>query len=302
MTQPQESARREARSPVVINWHVTEACNYRCSYCYAKWQRPDRAELIRDPGATTALLQSLHSHFEPTAGGLRPRLNFAGGEPLLHADRVVSAMRIARSIGFDVSIITNGSRLNERAVADLAPEMSLLGLSIDAVAPAVLAAIGRQDRHAQQLDLGLLSQHVAQARRVNPALALKINTVVCSANWREDLSGVISDLAPQRWKVLRMLPVVGRDLEVSDMQFRAFIERHCSLKCVMSVEDNDNMVGSYIMVDPTGRFFQNRSGASGYDYSPPILDVGAAEAFSRIGWSALKFDGRYARTSDLVPA
>jgi len=302
MTQRPERARREARSPVVINWHVTEACNYHCSYCYAKWQRPDRADLIRDLGATTALLHSLHSHFGPVAGGPRPRLNFAGGEPLLHADRVVSAMRLARSIGFDVSIITNGSRLNERAVADLAPELSLLGLSIDAVVPAVLAAIGRQDRRTRQLDLGTLSRHVARARRINPALALKINTVVCSANWQEDLSGVISDLAPQRWKVLRMLPVASWDLEASEMQFRAFVERHSSLKGVMSVEDNDDMVGSYIMVDPTGRFFQNRSGASGYDYSPPILDVGAADAFSRIGWSALKFDGRYARTTEMLPA
>lgn len=45
MIQIHESARREARSPVVINWHVTEACNYHCGYCYAKWQRLDRKDL-----------------------------------------------------------------------------------------------------------------------------------------------------------------------------------------------------------------------------------------------------------------
>jgi len=302
MLQSHESARREARSPIVINWHVTEACNYHCTYCYAKWQRLDRKDLVCDPAATTALLQSLHAHFASAEGGSRPRLNFAGGEPLLHGSRLTSAMRLARSIGFDVSIITNGSRLNERVVADLAPELSLLGLSIDAFAPAVLAAIGRQDRHARRLDLDVLARHVAQARRINPALMLKINTVVCSANWHEDLSAVISELAPVRWKVLRMLPVVNRDLEVSDMQFRAFVERHSSLEDVMLVEDNDDMVGSYVMVDPSGRFFQNRAGASGYDYSPPILDVGAAIAFSRIGWSSLKFEGRYAGTASVVPA
>lgn len=302
MIQIHESARREARSPVVINWHVTEACNYHCGYCYAKWQRLDRKDLIRDPAATTALLQSLHAHFGSAESGSRPRLNFAGGEPLRHGNRLISAMRLARSIGFDVSIITNGSLLNERVVADLAPELSLLGLSIDAVTSAVLAAIGRQDRHARCLDLGILARHVAQARRINPALVLKINTVVCSANWREDLSTVIADLAPARWKVLRMLPVVNRDLEVSDMQFRAFLDRHSLLEDVLSVEDNDDMVGSYIMIDPSGRFFQNRSGASGYDYSPPILDVGAADAFLRIGWSALKFEGRYARAAEMVAA
>jgi radical S-adenosyl methionine domain-containing protein 2 len=302
MNQTHESVRREARSHIAINWHVTEACNYHCSYCYAKWQRLDRKDLIRDPAATTALLQSLHAHFASAESGSRPRLNLAGGEPMLHGSRLISAMRHARSIGFDVSIITNGSRLNERVVVDLAPELSLLGLSIDALAPAVLAAIGRQDRHARQLDLGILARHVAQARRINPALMLKVNTVVCSANWHEDLSAVISELAPARWKVLRMLPVVNRDLEVSDMQFRAFVDRHSSLEDVMSVEDNHDMVGSYVMVDPSGRFFQNRACAFGYDYSPPILEVGAADAFARIGWSALKFDGRYARTVSVVPA
>lgn len=302
MAQLQKRACRESRSPVVINWHVTEACNYRYGYCYAKWQRPDGRDLIRDPAATKALLQSLHGHFGSAEGGSRPRLNFAGGEPLLYADRVSSAMRLAKAIGFDVSLISNGSRLSARVVADLAPAMSLLGLSIDAVAPAVLDAIGRQDRRGRQLDLGLLIRHVALARRINPALVLKINTVVSSANWQEDLTAVISSLATQRWKVLRMLPVVNRDLEASDAQFRAFVARHASLLGVMSVENNDDMVGSYIMVDPTGRFFQNRSGASGYDYSPPILAVGAAEAFSRIGWSALKFDGRYARATDAVAA
>jgi radical S-adenosyl methionine domain-containing protein 2 len=54
------------------------------------------------------------------------------------------------------------------------------------------------------------------------------------------------------------------------------------------------MEGSYIMVDPLGRFFQNRPGAFGYDYSPPILEVGADRAFAQIGWSVLKFARRYA--------
>lgn len=58
MTQPNESPCRDVRNPIVINWHVTEACNYHCGYCYAKWQRVDRTDLIRDAAATEALLLS----------------------------------------------------------------------------------------------------------------------------------------------------------------------------------------------------------------------------------------------------
>jgi radical S-adenosyl methionine domain-containing protein 2 len=282
-------------STTVINWHVTEACNYRCGYCYAHWDRPSRAELIRDAGATRALLAALYMHFAArSGGGARPRLNIAGGEPLLHQARLLPMLRLAREIGFEVSLITNGSHLDAPTLRALSQELSMLGLSLDATRPEVLAQIGRVDRHGRGLDLDGLVQALAQVRRDRPDWTLKINTVVCAPNWQEDLSGLVRRLAPARWKVLRALPVVSRALEVSDAQFRAFVERHRALSDVMVVEDHDDMEGSYIMVDPLGRFFQNRPGAFGYDYSPPILEVGADRAFAQIGWSVLKFARRYA--------
>jgi len=282
--------------PFVINWHVTQACNFHCGYCYAQWQpRGHQTDLIRDPAATRALLESLYARFSP--GVASPRLNFAGGEPLLHPERLLMAVRTARSIGFDVSLISNGSRLSASLMARLAPELSLLGLSIDAVRPEVLAAIGRQDRSGRRVNLRMLAQLVAQARRTNPGLDLKINTVVCAPNWQEDLAHVIRELSPRRWKVLRVLPVISDALSVSDAQFQTFVDRHHSLGNLMSVEDTEHMTGSYIMVDPLGRFFQNREGAAGYDYSPPILEVGAQEAFAQIGWSPVKFQARYGRSS-----
>ena len=42
------------------------------------------------------------------------------------------------------------------------------------------------------------------------------------------------------------------------------------------------MTDSYLMVDPTGRFFWRSKYAPGYDYSSPILEVGAAEAMAQI--------------------
>lgn len=98
-------------SPLVINWHVTEACNYRCRYCYAKWQQPDGHEVIRNPRATARLLEALYAGFSDQDQSRRPRLNFAGGEPLLFGRQVAAAMELSRSIGFDVSLITNASRL-----------------------------------------------------------------------------------------------------------------------------------------------------------------------------------------------
>lgn len=282
-------------SPIVINWHVTEACNFRCRYCYAKWQQPAGKELIRDSAETTALLNALYAGFGEPAARRHPRLNFAGGEPLLHAHQVAVAMEKARAIGFDVSLITNGSRLTADLGERIAPHLSMLGISIDATTSAANERIGRADGRGIHLDLAGLVGRIARMRQINPAMTLKINSVVNAANWQEDLSPLISALAPTRWKVLRMLPVVTDALAVSNMQFSAFVDRHKTLGDIMCVEDNDDMLQSYIMVDPHGRFFQNRLVGAGYDYSPPIIDIGARAAFDRMTWSAEKFSSRYPR-------
>lgn len=284
-------------SPIVINWHVTEACNFRCSYCYAKWQQPDGCELIRDAAKTEALLAALHTGFAEPMASSRSRLNFAGGEPMLFDRQVAVAMEKARAMDFDVSLITNGSRLTADVAERIAPHLSMLGISIDATTRGTNSRIGRLDSRGIQLDIAGLIDRIALMRRINPGMTLKINTVVNAANWQENLNPVIASMAPDRWKVLRMLPAVTDALAVSDAQFQAFVNRHRTQDEIMCVEDNDDMVQSYIMVDPHGRFFQNRASCPGYDYSPPIIDVGARIAFERMTWSAEKFSARYPRIS-----
>lgn len=281
------------RSPIVINWHVTEACNFRCRYCYAKWQQPDGQEVIRDPRETARLLEALYAGFSCQGEVGPPRLNFAGGEPLLFGRQVAAAMELARSIGFDISLITNASQLTADLAERIAPLLSMLGISIDANSAEANRQIGRLDARGGLLDVACLADRIAAMRRKNPDMTLKINTVVNEGNWQEDLTSLISTLAPSRWKVLRMLPSVTDDMAVSDAQFRSFVERHRALSHIMCVEDNDDMVQSYIMVDPHGRFFQNRTGAAGYDYSASIVYVGARNAFDGMKWSAEKFSARY---------
>ena len=46
---------------LVINWHITEACNFSCRYCYAKWDGTEK-ELIHDWGRTQKLLSEI-AHF-----------------------------------------------------------------------------------------------------------------------------------------------------------------------------------------------------------------------------------------------
>ena len=296
-----EGLLRPQLSDLVINWHITEACNYRCRYCYAHWSGGGR-ELVHNIPATAQMLENLWQHFHPKnlANPLRRemdwqgvRLNLAGGEPLLYQERVHQILSAARDIGFTTSLITNGSLLSPELAQQLAPYLSMLGVSLDSGVSTISRQIGRQSRHGDLLTIEQLEEAIAAARRWNPNLQIKLNTVVNELNCQEDLSALIRHLAPQRWKVLRMLPVVTDELTVSDADFQGFVARHQPLGDILCVEDNAEMVESYVMIDPVGRFFQNALGQSSYRYSRPIPEVGVDQAFAAVGMDPAKFCARY---------
>jgi len=49
---------------LVINFHMTEACNYRCDYCYATWDTGCHSkELHRIEGAVESLIDRIADYF-----------------------------------------------------------------------------------------------------------------------------------------------------------------------------------------------------------------------------------------------
>ena len=287
---------------LVINWHLTEACNYRCRYCYSKWHAGAGKELIHSPEGSAAMLAEIARRFSPDNPrnqvrlGMQwdsLRLSLAGGEPLLYSREVVGVVALARKLGFKVSLITNGSRLTQPLMAELAPQLSVLGLSLDSAMASTNREIGRADKNVQVLSLSNLVAIVDSGRRLNPDLRVKINTVVNALNFTEDMNQLIQQLAPNKWKVLRMLPTITSDLAIADHEFAEFVMRHQLLGGIMAAEDNNDMVESYIMIDPHGRFFQNSLNRCGYLYSDAITKIGAEAAFRQISWQADKFQSRY---------
>lgn len=305
----------QSTQELVINWHLTEACNYSCRYCYAHWAKPaQQHDVIRHEKHTEQLLTELYQFFRPEnlANPLRKkmgwsfvRLNIAGGEPLLYDKKLLHVMATARNLGMKVSIITNGSRLTNRLMQDVAPHLSLFGLSLDSMDQETNQQIGRVNKCGEFLELARVRSMLTTARQINPNMKLKINTVVNNLNCRENMGPIIHAFQPDRWKVLRMLPVLNSSLSVSQGQFDEFVNRHRPLGEVMCVEDHADMTDSYIMVDPNGRFFQNSpvsKGDAGYCYGDPILAVGAEAAFSSLRFSTDKFLSRYELSTEEVAA
>lgn len=233
--------------------------------------------------STTILVSTDHPHLAEVSGSI-------GDDSTI--------INQARELGFDVSLISNGSLLEGRLLNQLAKKLTWLGISIDSINIVTNARIGRVDCRGRVLNLDELAASLIAARQSNPALRLKLNSVVNRLNHSEDLSPVIRKVTPDKWKILRMLPVVNQSLTVTDEQFAAFVVRHQSFGSILYAEDHHDMRESYIMLDPIGRFFQNslKIPGAGYAYSRPILEVGAGAAFADVNFAHQRFCTRYLPT------
>lgn len=179
----------------------------------------------------------------------------------------------------------------------LSEHLDWVTLSIDSASSLTLLELGRAVQGTRVIPADRYLE-LGQAVR-GAGMRLKLNTVVTSANVAEDMSGFVATLAPERWKIMRVLPVQGQNsgkvepFLCSADEFEAFVQRHYHLETDgirIVPEDNDDMRGSYAMVDPAGRFYDNVSG--GYRYTRPILEVGVDAAWSQVAFYMDRFVAR----------
>ncbi|MDO8883184.1 radical SAM protein [Pseudotabrizicola sp.] len=178
----------EPQPQLVVNWHVTEACNYRCKFCYAHWSKPKASELWRNNAACSLLISELGRFLSPDNPlweqrfAHRPRLNIAGGVPTLWAGELDQVVDLAVAAGFDLSLISNGSR--PETLRDIASRISMIGLSVDSTRCDGNLRIGRMDRKGKQIGSDDLVDLVRELRAANPTLQIKLNAVVNAVNAR----------------------------------------------------------------------------------------------------------------------
>lgn len=285
---------------LVINFHMTEACNYRCGYCYAKWQDNTSAtELHHSSESIQDLLLMLAEYFfsnnqiRQELGYQSVRINFAGGEPVMLGARFVSALLFAKSIGFNTSLITNGHFLSPTMLRRIAPHLDMLGLSFDTADYLIAQSIGRTDRKGEWFSPQKALTVTALYRQLNPQGKLKVNTVVNAFNFRENLNAAIALLQPDKWKLLRALPVYSDQLTISQEKYDSYVQKHKEHSNVIAIEDNYDMWQSYLMINPEGNFYQNSSSCQGLTLSPSILDIGVSKALNHVNFNVKAFASRY---------
>ncbi|MUJ21019.1 viperin family antiviral radical SAM protein [Aliivibrio fischeri] len=287
---------------LVINWHLTEVCNYDCKYCFAKWGRPN--ELHRSEQEIAKLLDNLADYFIKGTSILKEelgyesvRLNFAGGEPMILGKTFVTTLMLAKQKGFKTSIITNGHYLVNSKLVLPNNSLDMIGISFDSQILNIRKKLGRTDRKGNSFgvdDLKLAFKNLTQFQK---GIKTKINTVVNRLNLDEDFSELIIDLNPYKWKVLHVMPYGDDELLISKQQFDRFVAKHSGLGLPLFPESNLAMTESYLMINPQGCFYQNVSNKAGYKYSESINICGVEKALSQIEFNSRTFATRYKSTN-----
>jgi|HubBroStandDraft_6_1064221.scaffolds.fasta_scaffold269876_2 MoaA/NifB/PqqE/SkfB family radical SAM enzyme len=137
-------AGRVAGGPVYAQISVSDACDHRCAMCPYHPPTEERAPPAWFGDALPGLMA-----LEVYAGVIRDlaalgtrRVDLVGrGEPLLHPS-VVEMVSLARRAGLEVTITSNGSRLDAaRAEALIDAGLDALRISVDAARPATYALV-----------------------------------------------------------------------------------------------------------------------------------------------------------------
>jgi radical SAM protein with 4Fe4S-binding SPASM domain len=128
----QAELKPEAPYSFFVQWHLTERCNLRCRHCY---QGETASEMSREEivGAVNEVKATIDGWRTAYDLEITPAIHFTGGEPLLRRD-IFTILDHARSLGFSLSLLSNGTliteetarRIGQAGVSDV--QVSLEGL------------------------------------------------------------------------------------------------------------------------------------------------------------------------------
>ena len=263
-----------------VNYHLIKNCNMRCQHCFS-----DFSEVLEDKINYTYAKQIIQ---ELSKIKSFRKLNFSGGEPTMFK-RIEQLIKFAKELNFETSMVTNGYILlkSHKLLDELKEYLDILAFSIDSFDHELNVKKGRRVGKKKKETISH-KDFLQLAQRCNDyGIKIKVNTVISSLNCSEFLANKIVALKPIRWKILRMLPVKSQNDEAvnyfpTDEEYNNFIINNKKVAERLGVkvvtEDNEDMTGSYLMISPDGKFFNNIEGC--HKYSKAILDVGIKTALN----------------------
>lgn len=248
-----------------INLHILETCNFKCRQCFSKFGT-EKLLPVKD---WEKIVDNCIAGADVTV------FNIAGGEPMLYPG-LVELVKYIRNKGVKISLITNGSLMDEEWIKNYAGLYETIGFSVDSLNDETNKKIGRCDRNGKTIPAGRVVELCELIRKYAPGCRIKINTVVSVLNKDEVMSDFIDEIAADRWKILRMKPFQygsfsNLDIQVSDEEFERFVERNRDRKgkadgvtaeagmktARRKIVVEPDMKASYVLIDSNGCLLDN---------------------------------------------
>jgi len=243
------STKKNSRTILSANIHVYGGCNYRCNHCFAT----DLSNKYIPPTSWIPILKYLKLQ------GIT-KINIAGGEPTIYPD-LLELCRIIKSMGFTVSIVSNGSILTEDIIAELSKYVSWIGLSVDSPDDSDEILIGRHADGINHIENIINVADIAHRHGIK----VKLNITVVRHSWCKNFKDLIGKVNPERIKAFRALTLKNANDDrpdtwsITNEEYRTFVNTHKNIEN-MVFEDNEDMQGTYLMFDPLGRWMVNKGG------------------------------------------
>lgn len=268
-----------------INYHVWKTCNMNCKFCFGQFKSTNESNEncthLNKEESIKLIDMIIDFGFE--------KITFSGGEPTL-CPWLHKLIKKTKQAGLITCIVTNGSMIDEKWLKNNHRYIDWIALSIDSINPKTNLISGR---YQDKSDLQDYIEKINLIKKYH--IKLKINTVVSKYNYMEDLTSLIKNANPSRWKLFQALPLkiendnYSNEFTISSNQFNEYVNRNKKAipeSCIVP-ESNSQMTCSYLMIAPNGHLFDNNNGK--LNYSNSILKVGFNEALRECNYSCEKF-------------
>ena len=270
----------EERAPLSVNIVLSDRCNYRCKFCFARFSENKRTfsheRILEIPCILVRMGAS--------------KITVEGGEPFLFPELLKKFLIEAKRCGLTTMVISNGSLITREFLEEIAPYLDWLGLSVDSPHEETEKKLGRG-----------FGNHVKKALQVAQwchelGIRLKVNSVITRYNVSDDLVGLILEMRPERVKFFQYLHIKGsndefsEELTITEEEFEDFVRRHRILESYgidIAFEKNEDMRGSYLMLMPDGRFFNNNDGT--YHFTEHNIFRAPEIALEEARWDVERF-------------
>ncbi len=203
----------------ILQWHLTNKCENRCSHCYISnlektIDNPNRLSLEESKRIIDDVI-TLSKHFN-----VAPRINFSGGNPLLRED-FPEIIKYASDKGVIIGILGNAFPLTEKNLELLCEtNVQRYQLSLD----------GLRETHDQIRGKGNYDLTIEGIRKLTKkGIWVSVMSTVSKKNYHEipDLCEIAFDNGAKHFDFARIVPIgEGRclyDEQLTPYEFREFL-------------------------------------------------------------------------------